>query len=72
MGTIVAEQIIETIESEKSVQKLIDYCVLHPDATLKYKASGVILKAHSDALYLLESQIKENSRRVLIHGRCNR
>ena len=55
LGTISAAQTSGTIEIEKAIQKLLDYCATHPDATLWYKASGVVLKEHSDASYLSES-----------------
>ena len=55
LGTIEAAQTIGKIEKEKEIQKLLDYCATHPNATLRYKASRVVLKAHSDALYFFES-----------------
>ena len=56
LGTITAAQTSGTIETEKAAQKLIDYYATHPDATLHYKTSGMILKAHSDASYFTESK----------------
>ena len=45
-----------TIKTDKSVYKLLDYCAIHPDDTLQYKSSVMILKSHSDVSYLSESQ----------------
>ena len=47
-----------TIEIKKEIHKLLDYCATHPDATLQYKASGMILRVHSDASYFSESQAR--------------
>ena len=49
LGTIVSSQMIGTFKIEKEIQKLIDYYATYPNATLRYKASGMVLKAHSDA-----------------------
>ena len=38
------------------MHKLLDYSDTHPSATLQYKSCGMVLKAHSDVLYLLGSQ----------------
>ena len=56
LDTISAAQTSRTIETEKAIQKLLDYCATHPDATLQYKSIIMILKAHSAASYLYESQ----------------
>ena len=46
---------------ENSIHKLLDYCATYPDATLRYKASDMIVKAHSDASYLSEPQSRIRS-----------
>ena len=61
LGTIAAAQTSGTIEMEKSIHKLIDYFATHPDAILRYKASGMMLRAHSDASYLSELQCRSRS-----------
>ena len=43
------------------MQKLLDYYATHPSATLRYKASGMVPKAHSDASYFSESQARSRS-----------
>jgi hypothetical protein len=35
-------------------KKLLDYLATHPDATIRFQASDMILNIHSDALYLSE------------------
>ena len=49
---IAASQTSVTIKTDKSVYKLLDYCSTYTDATIRYKASGMIIKAHSDVSYL--------------------
>ena len=56
LGTIAAVQTSGTTKIENSVHKLLDYCATHPDATLQYKASGIILKAYIGASYFSWSQ----------------
>ena len=44
-----------------AIQNLLDYCDTHPDANLRYKARGMILKVHSDSSYLSESQARSRA-----------
>ena len=39
-------------------QRLLDYCYSHPDATIRFYASDMILKIHSDASYLSEPKAR--------------
>ena len=43
------------------MHKLLDCCATHPSATLWYKASGVGIKARSDASYFSESQARSRA-----------
>ena len=54
--TIAAAHTSGTIGTEKAMRKLLDYCATHPNLKLRHMASGMVLKSHSDALYLSESQ----------------
>jgi hypothetical protein len=36
----------------------LDYCIIHPEASIRYYASEMQLKIHSDASYLSESKAK--------------
>ena len=38
----------------KLIQHLLNYCTTNPNAIIRYKPSNMILKIHSDALYLSE------------------
>jgi hypothetical protein len=51
LSTIAAQQSKATLNTVKATNQLLDYCHTHPNATLKYRASNMILKIHSDASY---------------------
>ena len=55
LGKFAAEQTSGKIETEKAMHKVLDYCAIHPNATLRYNASWMVTKAHSGASYLSES-----------------
>ena len=40
------------------MRKLLDYCATHANAMLRYKSRGMVIKAHSDKSYFLESQAR--------------
>jgi hypothetical protein len=42
----------------KAVSHLLDYCSIHPESTIRYFASDMQLKIHSDASYLSEPKDK--------------
>jgi hypothetical protein len=41
--------------------KLLNYCTMHPEATLSHHTSDMILNIHSDALYLSEREAKSRA-----------
>jgi hypothetical protein len=45
-----------TAATNKAARKLLDYCVTHPDAKIRYHGSQMALKIHSDASYLSASK----------------
>jgi hypothetical protein len=55
------EQTKATEKTQAATNQLLDYLVTHPDATIRYHASDMILHIHSDASYLSVS----NARRRL-------
>jgi hypothetical protein len=61
LGTIAAQQANGTIKTEKATAHLLDYCHTHPDAILRYRASDMILKIHSDASYLSEAKARSRA-----------
>eukprot|EP00957_Ditylum_brightwellii_P150738 11477587-Ditylum_brightwellii.AAC.1 len=53
IGTIAAVQSKGTEAMAKAVEHLLNYCVSHPNTTIRYTPSKMMLKVHSDVLYLL-------------------
>jgi hypothetical protein len=47
LSTIAREQF-----SNLSVNQMLDYCATHPNTTIHFRASDMILNIHSDASYL--------------------
>jgi hypothetical protein len=46
------EQTKATAKTQAATNQLLDYLATHPDATIRYHASDMILHIHSDASYL--------------------
>ena len=44
-----------TKKTKEAMLHFLNYCATHPDATVRFSASDMILKIHSDASYLTES-----------------
>ena len=72
MGTIKASQTSGTTETEKAIHTLLDYCATYPNATLWYKSSGMVLKEHSGASYLSESQPRSRAGDFFYMGGANK
>jgi hypothetical protein len=62
LNDIATEQIKATEKTQEVTNQLLDYLETHPDATIRYHASNMILHIHSDASYLSVS----NSRSHLV------
>jgi hypothetical protein len=52
LNDIATEQTKATEKTQATTNKLLDYLATHPDATIRYHASDMILHIHSDASYL--------------------
>jgi hypothetical protein len=61
LGTLAANQTKATKNTMKAANQLMDYLATHPNATLRYTASNMILQVHSDASYLSESQARSRA-----------
>jgi len=55
LSTIASEQSKGTENMMLKTKRLLDYLATHPDATVRFHPSDVILNTHSDALYLSEA-----------------
>lgn len=58
IGSISAEQTEATELTNQKVTRLLDYFATHPDATIRYTRSGMVLYFHSDASYLSERKAR--------------
>jgi hypothetical protein len=54
LSTIAHEQTKATENTNLAVEQMLDYCATHPNATIRFRASDMILNIHSDASYLNE------------------
>ncbi len=61
LGTIAQQQSKATLNTARAVHQLLDYAHTHPDAAIRYRASDMILRIHSDASYLSEAQARSRS-----------
>jgi hypothetical protein len=52
LSDIATQQLAPTENTKKQVDQFLDYMWTHPDATIQYRASDMILNVHSDASYL--------------------
>jgi hypothetical protein len=52
LNDIATEQTRETEKTQASTNQMLDYLATHPDTTIRYHASDMILHIHSDASYL--------------------
>jgi hypothetical protein len=55
LSTITSEQAKGTESTMKKYKQLLDYLATHPDATVQFHASTMILNVHSNASYLSEA-----------------
>ncbi len=61
LGSLAAAQTEGTQETMKALTHLLNYAASHPDATIRYHASGMILRCHSDASYLSEHEARSRT-----------
>ena len=52
LGTLATQQAQGTQATMEALTQLLNYCATHPDATIRYHASDMVLWTHSDASYL--------------------
>jgi hypothetical protein len=58
LNDITTEQTKATEKTQAATNQLLDYLSTHPDATIRYHASDMILHIHSDASYLSVSNAR--------------
>ena len=52
LSELSSAQATATDATKRACQQFLDYCASHPDGTIRYQASDMILKLHSDSSYL--------------------
>jgi hypothetical protein len=52
LNDIATEQTKATEKTQEATNQILDYLATHPDATIRYHASDMVLHIHSDASYL--------------------
>jgi hypothetical protein len=67
LSTIASPLSTATSTTMDAVKHLLDYCSTKPHATIRYFASDMQLKIHSDASYLSEPKTKSHVLPMLIH-----
>ena len=58
LNSLATAQTKGTEETLKAMKHFLEYCATHPDATIRFHASDMILKIHSDASYLSETEAR--------------
>jgi hypothetical protein len=58
LNDIATEQTKATGKTQAATNQMLDYLATHPDATIRYHASDMILHIHSDASYLSVSNAR--------------
>jgi hypothetical protein len=58
LNDIATEQTKATEKTQAATNQMLDYLATHPDATIRYHASDMILNIHSDASYLSVSNVR--------------
>jgi len=56
LNTLASQQATATQATAKAIDQLLNYCTTHPDATIHFHASDMILWMHSNASYLTAPQ----------------
>jgi hypothetical protein len=60
LNDIATEQTKATEKMQATTSQMLDYLATHPDATIRYHASNMILHIHSDASYLSVSNTRSH------------
>jgi hypothetical protein len=61
ISSIASHQATETEDTSTKLLQLLNYCATHPNATIRYHASDMILNIHSDAGCLNEPEARSRA-----------
>jgi hypothetical protein len=68
LNDIAMEQTKAKEKTQAAMNQMLDYLATHPDATIRYHASDMILHIHSDASYLLVSHARSRLGALFFSG----
>jgi hypothetical protein len=68
LSTIASEQAKGTESTMKKCKQLLGYLATHPNATVRFHASNMILNVHSDTSYLSEANTHSQACGHFFHG----
>jgi hypothetical protein len=68
LNDIATEQTKATEKTQAATNQMLDYLATHPDATIRYHASDMVLHIHSDASYLSVSNARSRLGGMLFLG----
>jgi hypothetical protein len=69
LNDITTEQTKATEKTQAATNQILDYLATHPDATIRYHASDMILHIHSDASYFSVSNAQSRLRGLFFLGK---
>jgi hypothetical protein len=58
ISSLALQQATETEDTEAKMIQLLNYCATHPGATIRYRASDMILNINSNTGYLNEPEAR--------------
>eukprot|EP00957_Ditylum_brightwellii_P084821 6449654-Ditylum_brightwellii.AAC.1 len=58
INSIAVQQAVSTKQTAATIVKLLNYAATHPDAVVRYNASGMVLQIHSDVSYMSEPKAR--------------
>eukprot|EP00957_Ditylum_brightwellii_P161547 12299974-Ditylum_brightwellii.AAC.1 len=61
INSIAAQQAAPTKQTAAAIVKLLNYAATHPNAVVRYHASGMVLQIHSDASYMSEPKARSHA-----------
>jgi hypothetical protein len=68
LNDIATEETEATEKTQAATNQLLDYLATHPDATIRYHASEMILHIHSDTSYISVSNARSRLRGLFFLG----
>jgi len=61
LSSLATQQANPTQQTLQRVKQFLDYAMTHKDASISYRASNMILAAHTDASYLSETKARSHA-----------